>query len=327
MSANGPLLRTAQLAKTYRLGFVHKRIEAVRDVSLEVYPGQIFGLLGPNGAGKTTTLKMLMGLVRPSRGVAEIFGLPAGDVRARRRLGYLPESPYFYDYLTGREFLILVGQLSDLSARESARRADALIERVGLAYAARLAMRRYSKGMLQRIGLAQTLIHDPELVILDEPLTGLDPLGRKQLREIIVALRKEGKTVVLSSHILSDVELLADTVAVLVKGRSVASGKMSELLDPRTLSTEIVVARATPTLREQLAEAGHILAEVDGFLHLSVVHQAGEDAAPVIDALVDQVRAGGGHLRSVTPRTESLEDVVVGLVQRADAPRQQQGDG
>jgi ABC-2 type transport system ATP-binding protein len=313
-----PVLRAEKLAKTYRLGFFRKRVEAIRDVSLEVAPGQIFGLLGPNGAGKTTTLKVLMGLVRASSGKAEVFGMPAGDVRARRRLGYLPETPYFYDYLTGREFLMLVGQLSDLSRKEAAKRADGLLERVGIAEAATRALRRYSKGMLQRIGLAQTLIHDPELVILDEPLTGLDPIGRKQLRELIAELRAEGKTVVFSSHVLSDVEQLADRVAIVVRGRTVSSGKLSELVDPRILSTEILVAEASKELRATLADrAGLAVQHVDPFLQVVVSHQQSDGAGPpAIDALVEEIHAAGAKLHAITPRKESLEDVVVRQVLR-----------
>ena len=205
-----PMMRTEALSKTYAVGFFRKKIRAIESVTLTVQPGEIFGLLGPNGAGKTTTLKILMGLVQPSSGLAEVLSRPVGDISAKRRVGYLPESPYFYDYLTAREFLVLVGQLFGLSRREAKLSADRLLEQVGLTKSAKMALRRYSKGMLQRVGLAQALINDPDLVVLDEPLTGLDPLGRKQLRELIEGLRVAGKTIVLSSHVLSDVEALAD---------------------------------------------------------------------------------------------------------------------
>lgn len=298
-------LRTDHLSKTFALGFFRKKVAAIRDVSLEVRAGEIFGLLGPNGAGKTTTIKVLLGLIRPSAGTAEVLGRPIGDLWAKRRLGYLPESPYFYDYLTGRELLVFMAKLHGMSRAEARSRASELLERVGLAHAADMALRRYSKGMLQRVGIGQALINDPELVILDEPLTGLDPLGRKDLRALIEDLRARGKTVVLSSHILSDVELLADRVAIVVKGRTVDTGPLHELLDPRVISTDVVVAGASEALVTALEEAGHIAARSGETIRLVL---AGDER---VGEVLDLIRQHDGQVREVSPRKESLEDLVV----------------
>ncbi len=314
-----PVLVVERLAKTYAVGFLRKKVHAVVDVSLSVEPGEIFGLLGPNGAGKTTTLKVLMGLVRPSAGRVELLGQPVGSLEAKRRLGYLPESPYFYDYLTGRELLVFMAKLFGLPRREARRRADALLEQVGLAQAADLALRRYSKGMLQRVGVAQALVNDPELVILDEPMTGLDPLGRKDLRELIASLRQAGKTVLLSSHILSDVELLADRVAILVRGRSVDVGPLPELLDARTLSTELVLTGASAELLAAIAELGHTVRRSGDRVQVTVT---GSDAP---DALVDLCRKHGASIAEVAPRKESLEDVVVKRV-RAEGEQRERAE-
>ena len=298
-------LVASNLSKTYVLGFLRKKIRAVRDVSLRVERGEIFGLLGPNGAGKTTTLKMLFGLVRPCGGRAEVLGRPVNDVRAKRHVGYLPESPYFYDYLSGRELLTFAGQLFDLSRRESRKRADRLLERVGLGDAADRALRRYSKGMLQRVGIAQALINEPDLVVLDEPLTGLDPIGRKQLRELIASLRHEGKTVVLSTHILSDIELLADRVAIVVAGRTVSGGRPEELINASTLSTEVLFSGGDEALATALEQTGHPLLQRGDTVRVTL---AGEAPA---DPLIDLIRKHGGRIVAVTPRKESLEDVVI----------------
>ncbi len=303
--AAGPVVVVEHLAKTYVLGFLRRKVRAISDVSLRVERGEIFGLLGPNGAGKTTTLKVLMGLVRASSGRAELLGAPVGELAAKRRLGYLPESPYFYDYLTGRELLVFLGKLCGLRRADATRRAGQLLEQVGLAGAADLALRRYSKGMLQRVGLAQALIHDPELVVLDEPMSGLDPLGRKDVRELIVELRRAGKTVLLSSHILSDVELLADRVAILVRGRTVDTGPLHQLLDARVLSTEVVVEGATPALLEEIGRLGHPVVSSPASALITVSEATG------VDPLLDLVHRHGGRIYSVMPRKESLEDVVV----------------
>jgi ABC-2 type transport system ATP-binding protein len=305
MSDSSPALRVDHLAKTYAIGFFRKKVQAITDVTLHVDRGEIFGLLGPNGAGKTTTLKVLMGLIRPTAGTAELLGRPVGDIGAKRLLGYLPENPYFYDYLSGRELLVFMGKLFGLPRREARARAEVLLEQVGLTRAADLALRRYSKGMLQRVGLAQALINDPQLVILDEPLTGLDPLGRKDVRELIARLRDEHKTVVFSSHILPDVELLADRVAIIVRGRTVSVGPLHELVDARTISTEVVFGQPSDELAAELKTAGHELARIGETAQVVVEGDVG------VGPLIDLIRKHGAPVLMVTPRKESLEDVVV----------------
>jgi ABC-2 type transport system ATP-binding protein len=283
-----------RLEKTFRLGFFRKRIAAVRGVSFEVRRNEIFGFLGPNGAGKTTTLKMMMGLIFPTAGSATILGRPASDREAKRRLGFLPENPYFYDYLSGEELLLLMGHLFGLPRRERKRRAGTLLERVGLGKAATLQLRKYSKGMLQRLGIAQAMINDPELVVLDEPMSGLDPIGRKEIRDLIADLKTEGKTVLFSTHILSDVELLCDRVGIVVGGRLRDAGALDQLLSPRLLHTELVLEKADEKASRRLGP------EVD------------------VDAELRAALAAGWHVVSVAPRRESLEDLFVREVETGD---------
>ena len=227
------VIETQGLGKTYRTGFwLNQRVTSLRDCSLTVYQGETFGLLGPNGAGKTTLLKTLLGIIRPTSGQAHLLGRPLGDQGVKQRLGYLPENPYFYDFLTGWEFLQYTAGLFGLSAAARQRRLGELLELVGLsqAVAKKKQLRQYSKGMLQRIGIAQALINDPDLVFLDEPMSGLDPTGRFQVREIILALKKAGKTIFFNSHILSDVEVICDRIALLDQGDLVCVGHLHDLL-------------------------------------------------------------------------------------------------
>ncbi len=221
------------LGKVYRTGFwLDRRVEPLKHCSLAVYQGETFGLLGPNGAGKTTLLKCLLGIVRPTRGRGSLLGKPLGDRAAKQRVGYLPENPYFYDYLTAWEFLQFVAGLFEIPASVARSRIPELFELVGLdrASARKKQMRRYSKGMLQRVGIAQALINDPEVVFLDEPMSGLDPLGRARVREIIEQLKARGKTVFFNSHVLADVEKICDRVALLDGGELVCMGAIDELL-------------------------------------------------------------------------------------------------
>ena len=291
------VVRADQLGKTFRLGFWKKRVEAVRDVSFQVERGEILGLLGPNGAGKTTTIKMLMGLIYPSKGRAEIFGRPVPSLESKRDLGFLPESPYFYDYLTGQELLDLMGQLCGLDRATRRRRGGELLERVGLGPAKDRPLRKYSKGMLQRIGLAQALLNDPKLVVLDEPMSGLDPIGRKEVRDLIGELRTEGRTVLFSTHILSDVELLCDRVAIIAGGTLREAGPLDRILSPRLLHTEIVLEGEGGTELERL------------------------DPGADVNERLRAALACGRRVVSVTPRKESLEDLFVrelaGSVERA----------
>jgi len=289
-----PIVEAEHLQKTFALGFFRKKVRAVDDVSFTVEKNEIFGFLGPNGAGKTTTLKMLMGLIFPSRGQARIFGRPIAERAVKQRLGFLPENPYFYDYLSGAELLDLMGHLFGLGRAERRRRARTLLERVGLGRAGDLALRKYSKGMLQRLGIAQALINDPELIVLDEPMSGLDPIGRKEIRDLIVELKHEGKTVLFSTHILSDVELICDRVAIVVGGRMRDVGPLKKLLSPRLIDTELVVEK------EGALAAVRLPPDAD------------------VDAALRDALAAGKKIVSVTPRKQSLEDLFVREVDSAD---------
>ncbi len=235
-------LEIRDLVKSFRTGFLQsKKVTAVGGLSFSLEEGEIFGLLGPNGAGKTTTLKMITGLIFPDKGEVKIFGHPSAEVKARARIGFLPENPWFYDYLTAREFLRMAGGIFSLRGPALEKRINGLFDQLGIAHAADLPMRKYSKGMLQRAGLAQALINDPDLVIMDEPLSGLDPIGRRELREIILGLKARGKTVLFSSHILSDVEEICDRVAILARGRLREIGSVESLLDMGTNGAELEV--------------------------------------------------------------------------------------
>jgi ABC-2 type transport system ATP-binding protein len=297
------VLRADGLAKTFHLGFFRKRVEAVKEASFDVRRGEVFGYLGPNGSGKTTTLKMLMGLVFPSRGRAEVLGRPVPNREAKRRLGYLPESPYFYEYLTPEEFLDLAGALSDVPRRARRKRADGLITRVGLDHARGRPLRKFSKGMLQRIGIAQALMGDPELVVLDEPMTGLDPIGRKEIRDLMLELKREGRTVLYSTHILPDVEMTCDRVAMIFAGRIRNVGPLSALLTARLLSTEVCLRHGVGQV-PSLPEGGKLRESPDGLL---VDLPEGAD----VDAFLRAALAGNCSVTSVTPRRESLEDLFV----------------
>lgn len=297
------VLLADRLAKTFHLGLFRKRVEAVTDASFEVHRGEIFGYLGPNGSGKTTTLKMLMGLVFPSHGRAEVLGRPVPNRDAKRKLGYLPESPYFYEYLAPEEFLDLVGALCDVPTRARRERAGKLITRVGLDHARGRPLRKFSKGMLQRIGIAQALMGDPELVVLDEPMTGLDPIGRKEIRDLMLELKREGRTVVYSTHILPDVEMTCDRVAMIFAGRIRSVGPLSELLTARLLSTEVGLSGGADRLPTP-PEHATVRQTPDGLL---VDLPEGTDVNAFLKAALD----GGATVLSVTPRRESLEDLFV----------------
>ena len=228
--ASGPALQAVGLSKAYSVGHLRpRRVPAVSDLSLEVQRGEVFGYLGPNGSGKTTTLKLLLGLIRPDAGSGSILGFPLDHPGWRFRTGYLPENPYLYDYLTPLEYLDYVGRLFGMKAAARRQRSAELLQRLGLEPAANMPLRRFSKGMLQRAGLAQALLNDPELVFLDEPMSGLDPVGRRLVRNLIQELRQRGCTVFFSTHILPDAEALCDRVALLRGGRLVRVGRMDEI--------------------------------------------------------------------------------------------------
>jgi ABC-2 type transport system ATP-binding protein len=228
-----PVVLTSELRKVYRTGFwLNQKVVSLKNCSLTVYKGETFGLLGPNGAGKTTLLKLLLGIIRPSSGRGLLLGKPIGDRSVKQHIGYLPENPYLYDYLTGWEFLQLAAGLFQIPQSVQRQRIPQLLELVGLsqADARKKLLRRYSKGMLQRVGMAQALINEPDLVFLDEPMSGLDPVGRYQMREIILALKAAGKTIFFNSHVLSEVEQICDRIAILAQGELICSGSLNELL-------------------------------------------------------------------------------------------------
>jgi ABC-2 type transport system ATP-binding protein len=287
---------------------------AVDDLSLTVRRGEVFGFLGPNGAGKTTTLKVLMGLIYPTSGQARVFGHPVGDPQAKAKLGFLPESPYFYDYLTSKEFLSFYGHLFGLWGLSLAKRVDELLELVGMAHARDLQLRKFSKGMLQRVGIAQALINDPELVVLDEPMSGLDPVGRKEVRDLILRLKESGKTIMFSSHILHDAELLCDRVAMIMKGRLVASGPVSDLVDEgATRSVELVIEHMSPEGMDHLRPLSEKLVVQGGRVLAVLTHP--NEVGPALEV----VRAAKATLVSLTPHKSSLEDLFIQLVDRPHA--------
>jgi ABC-2 type transport system ATP-binding protein len=299
-------LEIANLTKDYTVGFWRKRpVRALHDLSLQVGMGESFGFLGPNGAGKTTTLKILMRLIYPSSGEAKILGCPLDDMQMRARIGYLPEQPYFYDYLTARELLVYCAKIFGLNKTEALKRTDELLKRVGLFDAADKQLRKYSKGMLQRAGLAQALINDPDVLFLDEPMSGLDPLGRREVRDLIASLRAQGKTVFFSSHVLSDVEALCDRVAIMNKGCLIEAGKLSDILKSRTSEMEAVVTGVSEdVLNELRVFAAQIVPAPEG-AHIRV--QTDKE----IEYVLRLVHRAGGRLVSVNPVRESLEDLFV----------------
>jgi ABC-2 type transport system ATP-binding protein len=300
-------LATFALTKDYAVGFWRKRpYRALDALTLEVERGEVFGFLGPNGAGKTTTLKLLMQLVYPTAGRAEILGRPAGDLEAKRRLGYLPENPYFYDHLTAEELLVYFARLFGLGAADARARAARLLDSVGIGGERRLQLRKFSKGMLQRVGIAQALVNEPELVIFDEPMSGLDPLGRRDVRALILALRDRGCTVFFSSHVLSDAEALCNRVAILAKGRLVATGRLSEMLAFRARGWELVIAGADESLVARLGPRVRSAVRIgDGRYTVEL------PLDPPPEQLLGELTAAGAHLISLNPIRETLEDFFV----------------
>ena len=304
-------IEVRDLRKTYRTPFRRKKVEALRGVSFQVERGHIFGFVGPNGAGKTTTIRMLMGLIRPSGGAATLLGKQIPSRVARARVGFLPESPYFYDYLTIDELLDLTGRLFGVPGALRTRRAGELIERVGLGRARGQLLKKYSKGMLQRAGLAQALMNDPELVVLDEPMSGLDPIGRKEVRDLILELRDRGKTVFFSSHILTDIEAVADRVAIVARGQLQEQGTPGELVRKTVLGVDVTVIAPAEADAELTGGASHVR-RVGDELTLTLPGDAD------VDAWIDRARARGAKLVSLAPRHETLEDLFLRRIADAD---------
>jgi ABC-2 type transport system ATP-binding protein len=302
-----PVLEIERLSKSYRVGHLFPgRRPAVQDLSLSVERGEIFGFLGPNGAGKTTTLKAVIGLVHPEAGRIRILGHPHESRAWRYAVGYLPEHPYLYDYLTPLEYLDYVGRLFGMERALRRERAHALLEKVGLVRSLNLPLRRFSKGMVQRAGLAQALMNDPELVLLDEPMSGLDPLGRRLVRDIILELRERGKTVFFSTHILSDAETLCDRVALLREGRLVSLGRLDEILALDVTHVEVLVSGLDEAALERMPG-------VKSRVRLGERWQL-EVAEPMLAAVVGQVQEGRGRVLSVQPCRQSLEEYFMAAV-------------
>lgn len=301
-----PIVHIQNLRKVFRVGFWGRRVTAVDEISFDVRQGEIFGFLGPNGAGKTTTIKMLMGLIYPTSGDAKLFGRSIGDPTAKAKVGFLPESPYFYDYLTGREFLRFYGHLFGLMGTRLNTRVDELLDLVGMTHARDLQLRKFSKGMLQRVGIAQALINDPDLVVLDEPMSGLDPIGRKEVRDLILRLKESGKTVMFSSHILHDAELLCDRVAMIMKGKLVACGQVSELIaGDATHEVEMVIDRLLPEALDRIKPlASRVVLQGERVMVVLTSQQR-------VDEVLEVIRSAKAKLVAVTPHKASLEDLFI----------------
>ena len=307
-----PALVFKGLEKEFRLGLGLRRVHAVRGVDLEVRSGEIFGFLGPNGAGKTTSMKMAMGLIQPTAGTVGVLGGTIAEPAIRRRIGYLPEHPYFYDYLTAFEILDFFGQLYEIPRKERRRRIGELLALVDLEEARDRTLRRFSKGMLQRVGIAQALIGDPDLVVLDEPLSGLDPMGRREVRNIIVSLREQGKTVFFSTHILNDIETICDRVAMIVEGKIVRMGPLAEMLEAESRDVEIVAGHIPDGLVAQLEALGARLEDLGSARRIRATAEA---QAQVLGALL----AGGASITHVQPHRVSLEELFVRETTRGGA--------
>ena len=300
-----PLIQVRDLQKAYRQGFWMRRVEAVRGVSFSVDSGESFGFLGPNGAGKTTTIKILMGLMRPSAGEARLFGLPVPHRKTRERVGFMPENPYVYPYLTPREFVRLCGRLSGLGGGALRDRTRAVLAQTGIAYAADRQVNKLSKGMLQRTGLAAALVADPELLVLDEPMSGLDPGGRREVRDIILDERRQGRTLFFSTHILADVPALCDHVVILQKGRAVIAGHIEDLLRSEARQTDVVVSGSYAELREACEKKGLATRLDKGRLVLEVKREQ------CLGDVLRDVLVRGLEVVEVTPRYETLEELFV----------------
>lgn len=311
------VLTVTDLHKTFHLGLFRKRVDAVRGISFEVRQGEIFGFVGPNGAGKTTTMKMVLQLIYPSRGHIELFGRPTVDPDARARLGYLPENPYIYSYLKPLEFLDLCGRLCNMRKALRRQRSLQLIERLGLDHAIDRPIGKFSKGMMQRMGVCQALLHDPELLILDEPFSGLDPIGRRHIRELLIEQRQAGKTIIITSHVLMDVEAMADRVGIVQRGRLSAYGALRELLRPEVRRVEMELTGANDAFRGLLQGCAAELREVDR--RLFVVVEGDAQLPRLLRAALDH----GVHVHSVTPHRETLEDLFVRKALEVETTEQQ----
>jgi len=294
------ILRTEALTKSFEVGLRRRSVDAVKDLSLAVEEGEIFGFVGPNGAGKTTTIKMLMGLIQPTSGAAYIFDAPIPSKTSKKRIGYLPEQPAYHEFLSGLEVLEFFASLAEVPRGDRRRRCEELLGLVGLSDAAGRQVRKYSKGMQQRLGIAQALVSDPAFVVLDEPMSGLDPIGRREIRDLILELKRRGTTVFFSTHILPDVETLCDRVGVIVRGRLQDVGPIDSMLSARVKTVELTAV--VPGARREVLGAGRVIT-AEGDRVTAIFEQ--EAAA---DAAVAAVLKAGGRIVALAPQRETLED-------------------
>ena len=300
----GYAIETENLSKEFPSGFLHlKKKTSLEGLNMQVENGEVFGFIGPNGAGKSTTIKLLMGLIFPTAGTARILGKPVSDTAMHRDVGYLPEQPYFYDYLTAAEVLDYFARIHDLKAGDRQERVQKMLKKVGLETAGKIQLRKYSKGMLQRVGVAQAILHDPKLVILDEPMSGLDPLGRREVRDIILELKREGKTVMFSTHILSDAEMLCDRIGVIVGGKLRGVGAPGQIVDIKARGMEILFEMKGSSSARLL----RIAVQTGDRYRL---HVEENELYPAIE----QLRGAGARILSVSQVKETLEDFFMHLV-------------
>jgi ABC-2 type transport system ATP-binding protein len=306
-----PAIEILGLEKTYTVGFWHKQPKcALRPLHLSIMDGEIFGFLGPNGAGKTTTLKLLMGLVYPTAGSARILGMEVSDPRVKAQIGFLPEQPYFYDYLTANELLDYYAQLSGVPFKERRRRVPEVLAQVGLPDAGNLQLRKFSKGMLQRVGIAQAILHDPKVLFLDEPMSGLDPMGRREVRDLIEQLKQRGKTVFFSTHILSDAESLCDRVAIIHHGELRGVGAVADLTSSVEGKVEIVwQGNYVPVSVKTLASDCHVTGDT-----VRAIFLEGNE-----DAIIDALRRERLRIVSLTPVRTSLEEYFMRKIKPSEA--------
>jgi ABC-2 type transport system ATP-binding protein len=313
VSASAEIVLVDDLVKDVRPGFGLRKKRILDGISFRVREREIFGFIGPNGAGKTTALKVLMGLIRATSGKASILGHDVSETTFRRQIGFLPEQPYFHDFLTGREILRFYAKLSGVSQGRRERRVTELLELVGLSASGNTRLRSYSKGMLQRIGVAQALVHDPQVVFLDEPMSGLDPVGRKEVRDIILRLRAEGKTVFMNTHILSDVEMVCDRVAIIVSGRIRYEGAIDEFLHAGEPKADLVFANLPGEAATHLED--HFGAQLRGHGERIELRIAEKDSSEVLRVALD----AGAEVISATPHRVSLESIFLSTVNEADS--------
>lgn len=316
-------IETENLSKDYPHGFLHLKTKtSLENLTMQVNDGEVFGLLGPNGAGKSTTIKLLMGIIFPTSGTARILGKPVSDVSMHRDIGYLPEQPYFYDYLTAAELLDYFARFYGYSAAGRRERVQKMLKKVGLDTAGKIQLRKYSKGMLQRVGLAQAILHDPKLVILDEPMSGLDPVGRREVRDIILELKNAGKTILFSTHILPDAEMLCDRVGVIAGGKLRGVGAPGAIVGVKATGMEIVFelsdeAEKAHGLKSVPLAAPEHERQADGFLAKSertgAAFRMSVSEAEIYGAL-EELRAAGARVISVTQIKPTLEDFFLELV-------------